>query len=345
MPSVTVIVPNYNHARFLRKRLDTILNQSFQDFELIFLDDASTDSSKEVFTAYSDDPRVSAHFNEINTGSPFVQWNKGLSLAQGEFVWLAESDDFSAPEFLETLVQTLSENQNAGLAFCQSMYVDENDNLLGKYSYGLYEDRERWDLDFQATGHEELKRYFSISNVIPNASAVLIRRSIIQSGIKAPEHLKLAGDWMFWVRILSVSDLCYVATPMNYFRIMHAASQRSRSLNDGAEILEGLEVQKFLESCVTLDEHEKQSIISRRIRHWMHAHRARKLSWTVNREIFDQFLNVRLMGSNLSPFVAKANVFSRTVLYYLVQVPILKQTLAPLWYWLRGESRAENHSE
>ena len=344
MPIVSVVVPNYNHAKFLEKRLETIFNQTFQDFELIFLDDASTDGSKEVFEAFSDDPRVSAHFNETNSGSPFVQWNKGFLLAQGNFVWLAESDDFSDPRFLETLVRALTDHENAGIAFCQSRYVDENDRILDNYSYGLYKDNNRWDTDFQVCGQNELKKYFSISNVIPNASAVLIRRSVIQSGILAPEDLKLAGDWMFWVKVLLVSDLCYAATPLNYFRIAHETSQRSRSFNDGAEILEGLEVFKFLESKVTLEEVEKQNIIFRRLRHWMYAHRARKFSWKVNREIFDQFLRVRLIGSDLSPFAAKANVLSRTVLYYLVQVPVLKQTLGTLWYWLRGESRAEKNS-
>jgi len=83
MPVVSVIVPNYNHAKFLEKRLETIFNQTLQDFELIFLDDASTDESKEVFTAFADDQHVSAQFNESNSGSPFYNgirafhWRKG----------------------------------------------------------------------------------------------------------------------------------------------------------------------------------------------------------------------------------------------------------------------------
>jgi len=345
MPAVSIVVPNYNHARFLKKRLDSIFEQSFQDFELIFLDDASTDQSREVFEAYESDPRVTAIFNETNSGSPFVQWNKGFSLARGTYVWLAESDDFADANFLQVLVDVLNENPGAGLAYSQSMYVDKNDKLLGAYTYGLYEDHERWDHDFQNSGQDEVKRYFSISNVIPNASAVLIRRSVIQSGVMAPENLRLAGDWQFWISVLLRTDLCYVATPMNYFRIMHDASQRSRSLNDGSEILEGLAVQRFLQSRVALSDEELQVIVSRRIRHWMFVHRERKFRIKVNKRIFIEFVNVLSSGSSRSPLAAKANVGSRAVLYYLLQIPVIKRTFAPIWHWFNKNVRKKSQDK
>ena len=84
MPAVSVIVPNYNHARFLRKRIDSILNQTFQDFELILLDDCSTDESRSILSEYASDPRVRLELNEVNSGSPFKQWNKGIRIARGE---------------------------------------------------------------------------------------------------------------------------------------------------------------------------------------------------------------------------------------------------------------------
>ncbi len=81
MPTVSVIVPNYNHARFLRQRIDTILAQTFQDFELILLDDCSTDESRTILREYTSDKRVRLEFNEVNSGSPFKQWKKGLEMA------------------------------------------------------------------------------------------------------------------------------------------------------------------------------------------------------------------------------------------------------------------------
>ena len=72
-PTVSVIVPNYNHGRYLRRRIDSILEQTYQDFELIVLDDCSTDNSREILTSYAGSPRVRVEFNETNSGAPFKQ--------------------------------------------------------------------------------------------------------------------------------------------------------------------------------------------------------------------------------------------------------------------------------
>ena len=83
MPKVSVIVPNYNHAPYLKRRIDSILNQTYQDFELILLDDCSTDNSAEVLNEYASNPKVShVVINEINSGSTFKQWDKGFALAK-----------------------------------------------------------------------------------------------------------------------------------------------------------------------------------------------------------------------------------------------------------------------
>src|SRR5215467_13719414 len=93
MPTVSVIVPNYNHARYLRRRVDSILAQTYQDFELILLDDCSTDESRSIISEYAKDPRIRIELNEVNSGSTFKQWNKGARMARGSYIWIAESDD------------------------------------------------------------------------------------------------------------------------------------------------------------------------------------------------------------------------------------------------------------
>src|SRR5215469_14515935 len=106
-PRVSVVVPNYNHAQFLPKRIDSILGQSFQDFEVLLLDDCSSDDSRSILSQYANNPRVRIRLNGGNSGSPIKQWNKGVDLARGEYVWIAESDDYSHPRFLERLVAVL----------------------------------------------------------------------------------------------------------------------------------------------------------------------------------------------------------------------------------------------
>jgi glycosyltransferase involved in cell wall biosynthesis len=99
---VSVIVPNYNHAEYLKQRIDSILNQTYRDFELIILDDGSTDNSREIIDDYvSRFPFIISRFNEVNSGSPFIQWDSGVNKAEGELIWIAESDDFAETTFLE----------------------------------------------------------------------------------------------------------------------------------------------------------------------------------------------------------------------------------------------------
>src|SRR3984893_17231816 len=102
-PKVSVIIPNYNHAAYLRQRIDTVLRQTYQDFEVILMDDCSTDDSRTIISEYSSDPRIRIELNETNSGSTFRQWKKGIALARGEYIWIAESDDYSDERFLEQL--------------------------------------------------------------------------------------------------------------------------------------------------------------------------------------------------------------------------------------------------
>src|ERR1700730_3220781 len=113
MPKLTVIVPNYNHERFLAKRLESILNHTFQDVELILLDDCSTDNSRLILSQSVRDHRVRIEFNDVNSGSTFKQWNKGVHLAQGKYIWIAESDDYADVHLLERLVPLLDNDPKA----------------------------------------------------------------------------------------------------------------------------------------------------------------------------------------------------------------------------------------
>ena len=126
IPRVSVVIPNYNHARFLRRRIETVLQQTFQDFELILLDDCSTDESRSIISSYANNPKIRVEFNLVNSGSTFKQWNKGVGLARGEYVWIAESDDYSDARFLEQLVGVLDPKPEVAFAFCRSWRVSND---------------------------------------------------------------------------------------------------------------------------------------------------------------------------------------------------------------------------
>jgi glycosyltransferase involved in cell wall biosynthesis len=229
VPKVSVIIPNYNHDRFLFKRIQSILDQTFQDFEIIYLDDASTDESDAVVAPFLH-RFTHAIKNETNSGIPFKQWNKGARLAKGEYLWIAESDDYADKHFLERLVDVLDRHPNVGLAYCQSWGVDEGDRILQSWKLNTDTlDSKRWQQDFINDGKDECQRYLIYKNTVPNASATLIRRRIYEQVGDAEESLKLCGDWLTWIKILMRSDIAFIAASLNYFR-SHAHSVRSGSL-------------------------------------------------------------------------------------------------------------------
>lgn len=238
-PLVSVIVPNYNHTRFLRQRIDSVLNQTWSALEVVLLDDASTDDSRSVIESYRTDPRVTIHYNAHNSGCVFKQWNKGLALAQGEFVWIAESDDYADPRFLETLVARLQDRPGASLAFCQSYNVDDARAYLDLALW--YRERApQWESDRVIPGLEAITRHFVFQNVIPNTSAVVFRRQSARLAGPADENFKLSGDWVFWVNLLRHGDLIYVAAPLNYYR--QGGNARANYLRGAVMIEEALRI-------------------------------------------------------------------------------------------------------
>ena len=226
MPRVSVVVPNYNHARFLAERLDSILGQTYRDFELIVLDDASTDSSREVLRTYAGKTPMQLMLNERNSGSTFHQWRRGAERAQGEFLWIAESDDFAAPRLLERLVAVLEQHPSVGLAYCRSLRVSA-DGALGDFveQGNAHLHPTRWLQDHQNDGRDEVRRYFFIQNVVANASAALTRRAAFLQALEGAEERRLTGDWYTWTRILRHADIAFVAEPLNHFRT-HGRSVR-----------------------------------------------------------------------------------------------------------------------
>lgn len=236
MAKVSVIVPNYNHSRFLSRRIDSVLKQTFQDFELILLDDCSTDDSRSILLKYAADPRVRIEFNEVNSGSPFKQWNKGVGLAGGEYVWIAESDDYAAERFLEKLSARLDAEPRSAFAYCRSVRVSHDDQLEGFVDplVSVGSEGHRWTVDYCADGLEECRKYMVRCNTVPNASAVVFRKDLYKRVGGADESLCLCGDWKLWAAMALTGKVDYLAEPLNYYRF-HDASVRRVTKQSGME--------------------------------------------------------------------------------------------------------------
>jgi glycosyltransferase involved in cell wall biosynthesis len=241
MPLVSIIVPNYNHALFLKQRIDSILDQTFQNFELIILDDCSTDGSLEIIDHYRNHQKVShVIVNDKNTGSPFKQWRKGLSLAKGEYSWIAESDDWAEPEFLEILIDKICKEKNIGICFCSSFWVDAEGRQGNDLS--IYKE------DFFRSGGEEIRSSLVKFCTIQNASSALIKTALAQKYINRITHYKACGDWHLYIDVLGDSNLLFVGRKLNYFR-WYQNNVSNMADKSGRWITEGLKVLAFSDAC------------------------------------------------------------------------------------------------
>jgi glycosyltransferase involved in cell wall biosynthesis len=273
MPRVSIVVPNYNYGRFLAQRMRSLVEQSFRDVEILYLDDCSTDDSEAVIAPFLDDPRVRAVRNAENSGNAFKQFNKGARLAQGEYLWVAQADDYAELDFLETLVPLMDANPSVGLAYSQSLAVDDDGQVLHSMSRRTDElDRDRWQHDHVNDGRDEIRDYLLLKNTIPNASAVLFRRDALESAGFADESLRLAPDHLTYVNLLLLSDVAYVARPLNYFR-HHTSTIRKQSRNDGLQISEGYQVLSHIRERLELSDADLEPALSRLARKWL------KSSW------------------------------------------------------------------
>jgi glycosyltransferase involved in cell wall biosynthesis len=218
-PRVSVVVPNYNHAPFLRQRLDSIVGQTFQDFELILLDDCSTDESRSIISECAKDPRVRIEFNDVNSGSSFKQWKKGIELARGEYIWVAESDDYADERLLEKLVRVLDEEPEVTFAYCRSFRVTRDGRPNGFADWYLADlDAQRWTADFRADGLEACRQTFVHANSVPNASSAVFRRSVYERVGGVDESLVACGDWKLWVLMALEGKIAYLSEPLNSYR-------------------------------------------------------------------------------------------------------------------------------
>ena len=232
--TISVIVPNYNHAPYLQERIDSILHQTYQDFELILLDDCSSDNSHDIIESYRSNPHVTQIvYNEQNSGTPFLQWNKGIKLAKGEWIWIAESDDWADLNFLETTMQLAMEHPDCGVIYAMSRYM-QNGEL-------------KWAPKCDGTTHLYSGEKFNcehllFGNQIMNVSMMVFRKELYEH--VNPEsfvNMHLCGDWMCYTQLCKQTHVAHINTLLSYYRV-HSSNSSTEAEHEGRTFTEGLDV-------------------------------------------------------------------------------------------------------
>ena len=214
-PTVSVIIPNYNHAPYLKERIDSVLNQTYQDFEVIILDDCSPDNSVEVIEQYRSNPHVShILINEQNTRNTFIQWERGISMAKGRYIWIAESDDVAELQLLETLIGQLEQHPDASVAFCHSRLIDADGALLSEQNTKNPAQPGQITIDGSCT----FLRHLLIFNYIYNASMAVFRRDVYDRANPDYKQFRYCGDWHFWASVCAAGRVIEVYDMLSRFR-------------------------------------------------------------------------------------------------------------------------------
>ncbi|MCG6205519.1 glycoside hydrolase family 99-like domain-containing protein [Rhodopseudomonas sp. HC1] len=233
LPAVSVVVPNYNYAHCLPERLCTIFDQNHSVEEIIVLDDCSKDDSISVIVKIAEERQrdLTLVVNEQNSGSVFAQWSKAAEMAKGEFLWIAEADDLSEPNFLSSLLELMRNDADIALGFTDSKAIDgEGQHLYESYKpyYASIEPDALSRTEVFDAG-DFVGRFLGVKNTILNVSSVLWRREALLRALDACHEdldgLRMAGDWRIYLECLSAPDakIAYVADPLNVHR-RHAAS-------------------------------------------------------------------------------------------------------------------------
>lgn len=257
MPKVSVIIPNYNHAPYLQRRIESVLAQTYIDFELILLDDCSSDNSAELLLKYKDHPKVShVIINEKNTGSPFEQWSTGFGLAKGDFIWIAESDDWCEPVLLETLVEPMLKDEKVVLSYCQSQVVTLNNEIIYKTEYSA--------LTGLLEGNAFVTAHMFGDPVIINSGMAVFRKKVLDQIDYGFRNFKSAGDWMFWIQVASGGKVFISGKYLNYFT-RHIKTVSSKAEVTGIDMQEGNIIFRWVKEQMHPSKDELKKALDQRI--------------------------------------------------------------------------------
>jgi glycosyltransferase involved in cell wall biosynthesis len=221
--NVSVIVPNYNNEKYLDRRLKTILNQTILPYEIIIIDDKSSDNSLIVINNYISEfkkknIKTKLIVNDINTGSGYFNWIKGIKLATCELIWIAESDDYCDLNFIEKLINYFND-LSVSITYSNTIFVDKKGNQI--WTMEDYLNNNKWKQNFIKSTIKLVYNIWSYKNIIPNVSSCIFRKpdknilNVIDSFLE--KGLRLNIDWLFYLLISKNSSIGYSVNTNNYY--------------------------------------------------------------------------------------------------------------------------------
>ena len=210
MPLVSVIIPVFNGEKTIQETIESVLNQTITDFELLVINDGSQDGTVEIVECISDS-RIQV-FSYPNAGQSTSR-NRGIELAKGDYISFIDADDLWTSDKLEAQLKALQANPKAGVAYSWTDWIDESSQLLGKGSHN--------------TEQGEVFTKLLLNDFVANGSNALIRRDALTEVGGFDPSVTPAEDWDLWLRLAARYEFVAVRSPQILYRI----SPNSASFN------------------------------------------------------------------------------------------------------------------
>ncbi|BBO72974.1 hypothetical protein DSCW_03910 [Desulfosarcina widdelii] len=211
-PKVTIIIPCYNREKYIQKTVNSVLNQTYENFEVICIDDGCTDNTRDILNIYSKKIKVIEHLGRLNKGQS-ASINLGIYNSDSKYISILDSDDLFAPSKIEEQVEYLEANPKIGYMYSNGYAIDENDNLL----YPLFPN------DYIASGDPET---ILLECPLGTPSGYLIRRNVFKKAGVFNEKLRSAQDHDIAIRISEISEIGYL-NKIHWYKREHSDSLSS----------------------------------------------------------------------------------------------------------------------
>jgi hypothetical protein len=202
--------------------LDSIDAQTYRNLEVILLDDCSTDGSLQILEEYQRKSTFSIRLirSEVNSGSAFSQWKKGIQESTGDLIWIAESDDYCGAQLLEMLVREF-EDDSVGIAYTIPRYVNSEGHPT-EWCFERYTEElspGRWHKSYKTTGEDEVRFAMGVKNTMVNVSSLVLRKSAVINHLMNEDwtEMRLCGDWLLYLKILKRYSVSFVKEAGAFF--------------------------------------------------------------------------------------------------------------------------------
>lgn len=245
MLTVSVVIPSYNHENYIEETIESILNQTFQDFEIIITDDGSTDKTVEKIKKFKDQ-RIQLFLFQNNIGA-CTALNNCITNSNGKYIAYVSSDDVWESDKLEKQVKFLDENQDIGVVLTKAKIIDENGEELNDknhFYYSIFDQENRSNFSW-------LKYFFLQGNCLCHPSA-MFRRSIYDDIGLYDERLANLPDLEMWVRVCLKHNINIIDEKLIKFRIRDNNANASTSANPKNRIRAKFEYKQILDHYLTI---------------------------------------------------------------------------------------------